>query len=403
MGSTRLRGAARFGAVVLVLVVMGGCTSSGRTPRVTGQPLSAATLAATPAHVAVPGASGTIGSGAADQGVARATAAPVTVDQITADYTYKNVLITPIAHLYGDFLDDFVILTVENGNTAPVKVVATSQINGYTSAATDTVTIAAGATEEIRQNPALTPTAIDGLSSEHQAELHVVLSYLDAGQARTVLDQTSTTMVSSRRDFPWAIDGFSQAEDFDLIAAMVTPTDPGVEDLIRKAANYDPSGAMTSGYDAEEDNNGTVLQRLSDVWQAETADYSLTYISTTISFAPGSSQRIRLPEEVLSEASGNCIELTLLYASVAEALGMQPAIIIVPGHAYVGIRVDDTNDSYYFVETTMIGQASFSDAATTGLSEWTEAQPHVLAAEQDYGWVDVRAQRANGVTPIPWH
>jgi hypothetical protein len=403
----------RFGAAALVLVMIAACSSAGPTP-----PLVPGTdhsgfgpgvlfpwtgPAASGVHVAVPDSSGAASSQSVASGAPRASSAAVTVDQISADYTYKSELITPLAHLYGSFLDDFVIITVTNGNSSPVKIVATSQVSDYTDQATDTVTVAGGATEEIRQNPGLTSTAIDGLNSEHQASLHVMVSYLDSGQPRTIIDQTSSTLVTSRRDFPWGIKGFTQQEDFELVVAMVTPSDPGVETLIRDAANYDPNKAMTSGYDSTGDTSGSVWQRLSDIWQAETNDFSLTYISTTITFSASSSQRIRLPAEVLDQASGNCIELTLLYAAVAEALNMQPAIILVPGHAYVAIRVDDTNDNYYFIETTMIGQATFKQAVAEGNSEWDEAQPHANAGEADYGWVDVAATRAKGIVPIPWH
>jgi hypothetical protein len=398
----------RFGAAALVLVVAAACSSAGATlpppidkPVASGPADSAAPLG-TGIHVVVPGSSGAAASQTVASGAPRATVAPVTVDQITADYTYKSELITPLAHLYGEFLDDFVIVTVKNGNTSPVRIVATSEISGYTSKASDTVTVPAGGTQEIRQNPRLTTAAIDGLNSEHQADLHIAVSYLEAGQPRIVLDQTSETLITSRRDFPWTIKGFTQQEDWNLVVAMVTPTDPGVEQLIRAGANYDPSGAMTSNYDSTGDESGSVWQRLSDIWQAETTDFSLTYISTTDSFASGSSQRIRLPGEVLDQASGNCIELTLLYASVVEALGMQPAIIMVPGHAYVAVRVDDTNDNYYFIETTMIGQATFKEAVTMGNSEWQKAQPYVSSGTEDYGWVDVPEARSNGIVPIPW-
>jgi len=401
----------RFGAAVLLLVVVVGCNSATVTPYnagpqatlASGGPAgSAGPVASGGVHVIVPESSGAAASQAVASGAPRATAAAVTVDQITADYTYKSELITPIAHLYGTFLDDFVIVTVENGNASPVKIVVASEISGYTDKATDTVTVPAGATQEIRQNPRLTTAAIDGLNSQHQADLHVVVSYLDAGQPRTIVDQTSPTLVTSRRDFPWTIKGFTQQEDWNLVVAMVTPTDPGVEALIRAGADYDPSGAMVSNYDSTNDESGTVWQRLSDIWQAETNDYTLTYIGTTDSFASGSSQRIRLPGEVLDQASGNCIELTLLYASVVEALGMQPAIIFVPGHAYVAVRVDGTNDNYYFIETTMIGQATFKQAVTTAVSEWQKAQPHVANGDPDYGWVDVADARSQGIIPIPW-
>jgi hypothetical protein len=390
---------ARSGAIALLLVAIAGCGDSGQTFS-TRPP---AGPHASGVRVVVPTASEAVGSGAIGSGAPRATGAAVTVDNITATYTFKLELITPLQNLYGNKLDDFVIATIVNHNASPVKIVVSSQINSYTDVVSETVTIAASGTTVVRQNPRLTPTAIDGLNSAKQADLHVVVSYLDNGQPRTVLDQTSSTLVTSRRDFPWTIKGFSQQDDYNLIAAMVTPTDPGVEKLIRTAANYDPNHAMTSGYDSSGDSSGSVSQRLSNVWDAETTDYKLTYIGTTDSFASGSSQRIRLPAEVLDQSSGNCIELTLLYASVAEALGMQPAIIFIPGHAYVAIRVDGTNDSYYFIETTMIGQATFTQATHEGLVEWTAAQDHVLNGDAEYGWVDIATQRTNGILPIPWH
>ena len=390
---------ARSGAIALLLVAVAGCGDSGQTFS-TRPP---AGPHASGVRVVVPSASNAVGSGAIGSGAPRATGAAVTVDNITAKYTFKLELITPLENLYGNKLDDFVIATIVNHNAAPVKIMVSSQINSYTDAVSETVTIAASGTAVVRQNPRLTPTAIDGLNSAKQADLHVVVSYLDNGQPRTVLDQTSSTLITSRRDFPWTIKGFSQQADYNLIAAMVTPTDPGVEKLIRTAANYDPNHVMTSGYDSANDTSGSVWQRLSDIWQAETANFKLTYISTTITFSASSSQRIRLPAEVLSQSSGNCIELTLLYAAVAEALNLQPSIILVPGHAYVAIRVDDTNDNYYFIETTMIGQATFKQSVAEGNSEWATAQPHLNAGEADYGWVDVAAARAKGIVPIPWH
>jgi hypothetical protein len=393
----------QVGALALVAIMLVACSSS----TVTWPPAISSAASAVPAgsgvHVAIPDASGATASQAVASGAPRATAGAVTVDAITADYTYKSELITPIAHLYGTFLDDFVIATVTNGNTSPVKVVVASEIADYTSKSSDTVTVAAGATQEVRQNPRLTTAAIDGLNSQHEADLHVTVSYLDAGQPRIVLDQTSPTLITSRRDFPWTIKGFTQQEDWNLVVAMATPTDPKVEELLRTAAKYDPNKASLSGYDSENDTSGSVWQRLSNIWQAEASDYNLTYVGTTDSFASGSSQRIRLPSEVLAQASGNCIELTLLYVAVAEAMGLQSAIIMIPGHAYVAIRLDTKNDSYYFIETTMIGAATFKDAAAEGNIEWTDAQPHVAASEANYGWVDVAQARADGIIPIPWH
>jgi hypothetical protein len=136
--------------------------------------------------------------------------------------------------------------------------------------------------------------------------------------------------------------------------------------------------------------------------QAEDQDYDLTYVSTMVSFGENTVQRMRLPAEVLDDKGGNCLELAVLYASAAEALRMEAAIIGIPGHAYVAIRKDQESARYYFIETTLIGGASFEDAVLLGQKEWGEAQPHLDAGDEGYDWITIPIAREKGITPIPW-
>ena len=148
---------------------------------------------------------------------------------------------------------------------------------------------------------------------------------------------------------------------------------------------------------------GSVWDRLEAIWKAEDEYYDLTYINTWVSFAPGSVQRIRLPADVLKERSGNCIELALLYASAAEALDLESAIILVPGHAYVAVRTDNINANYYFIETTLIGFTDFNTAVDEGSKNFEEAFPYIEAHEIPYGWITIANARQEGILPIPWH
>lgn len=404
----------RYGAAAVVALLVVGCSSSGATwpaLRPSGLPSPPAVGSGGPApsgaHVEIPVSTALPTSNVTEP--PRATVAPATVDQITATYTYRDTLITPLAHLYGkelsgsfNGLDDFVIVTIQNDNAEPVKVVVESQVINYTDKSTDTVDVDANSSAEVRQNPRLTSDAIDNLNSSHDADLHVVVSYLDNGEPKTVLDQTSTTTVTSRRDFPWKINGYTDQQIYEMLAVMVTPTDPGVEELISDAKKYDPEHAMTGGYESDQDSDGSVYQRLADIWQAEATDYGLSYVSTTVSFE-AATQRIRLPSEVLTQSGGNCIETSLLYASVAEALNMDSVVILIPGHAFVGISLDSTDESFYFIETTAIGAATFDDAVQYAGQEWQDAEPHLQAGDAQYGFLNVAQARADGITPIPWH
>jgi hypothetical protein len=324
------------------------------------------------------------------------------VDNIQVDYVYTDSLVTALYHLYGSVLDHFVDITLTNDGASAVKVIVQSEIEGYTTTSSNTVEIPAHDSVQIHQDPILVPEAVDKLNAQKPGAFHIRAVYVDNGKEETLLDETQQILIYSRRDFVW-IKGFTTQEEYELWAAWVTPNDPAVEKLIRAAANYDSTGSITSGYgDEEDDGDGSVWRRLEAVWQAESNDYHITYISTMTTFGPNSVQRMRLPAEVLDQASGNCVELAALYASVAEALGLETAIIRIPGHAFTAIRTDEVNSQYYFIETTMIGQADFADAVKEAGQEWDDAKPHFDANEEGYAWVTIPDARKKGILPIPW-
>ena len=333
-----------------------------------------------------------------------ATSVSASVDNIDVNYSYVDPLITVLFPLFGtNILDNYMDFTLTNRNPQPVRVMTVTEIPGYSDKASDTVDIPANGTVDVTENPRLTQASIDSLDIERPASLHVRVVYLQNGDEKLILDETKNITLTARRDFPWSITGFTQQEDFQLLAAMITPTDPSVEALIRDAANHTSNGVMVGGYGGDAlDSKGLVWDRLSALWDAEN-DYKLTYVNTTVTFAPGTYQRIRLPYEVLDQQSGNCIETTDLFASAVEALQMQPVLILVPGHAFVAVRMDDANNQYYIIETTLIGRATFDEAVTTGLQEFNDAQPHIVAGEEDYAWVDIAEARAAGINPLPWH
>lgn len=325
-------------------------------------------------------------------------------DLIDIDYLYTTELITVLYSLYGEILDDFSIVTLTNNNPAGVRVVIECEIVGYTTMAIDTVDINPGETIEVRQNPRLLPEALETLNSQKPADFHLTISIMEDGQKHLLLDQTHETLVYARRDFPWAIEGFTPEEVYDLLAAMVMPNDPAVEDLIRAAADYTDSGIISSGYSgASNDEDGKVWNRLEAIWEAQSRDYDITYVDTPVDFTPGSVQRIRLPAEVLEQRSGNCIELALLYASAAEALRLEAAIVLVPGHAFVAIRTDQEGGNYYSIETTLVGRSTLEEAVEIGGENFEEAMAHLEEGEDiSYGWVTIWTAREMGINPIPW-
>lgn len=333
-------------------------------------------------------------------GLAEAPSAPKA--QFDIHYVYVDPMATSLYHLYGTVLDDLITFTLTNNGPEDATLLVETQIDGYTTTSSDTVDVTSGETVEVRQNPRLIPERIDTLNAQHPGNLDVRITQLKEGEDDILLKESKEITLYSRRDMVW-IEDYSYQQEYELYAAWVTPNDPAVEELIRKAADYTESGIMTNGYGgAVHDENGTVWDRLQAIWQAEDNDYDLTYISTIVGFDQNWCQRVRTPYEVLSQRSGNCIETSLLYASAAEALKLEPALIFVPGHTYVAIRTDDQNASYYFIETTLIGRAGFSQAVDYAAASWEEDQPHVDAQDDEYAWVNINEAREKGILPMPW-
>ena len=63
--------------------------------------------------------------------------------------------------------------------------------------------------------------------------------------------------------------------------------------------------------------------------------------------------------------------LSLDHDLVGENLGMDPVVVLVPGHAYVGVRTAPTGDRYLYLDTALTGRATFEAAvqsAETGMA-----------------------------------
>jgi hypothetical protein len=115
------------------------------------------------------------------------------------------------------------------------------------------------------------------------------------------------------------------------------------------------------------------------------------------------SQHNRLPREVITGNTGLCLELSLLYASMLSAAGIDPIIFLIPGHAYPGFRM---NNQYYAIEATGIGGEGLGgitpveDAFNKGQKELSEFMQMAQAGDPRYTMVDVHTLNQQGATPM---
>jgi very-short-patch-repair endonuclease/preprotein translocase subunit Sec61beta len=198
-----------------------------------------------------------------------------------------------------------------------------------------------------------------------------------------------------------------------LLASFVTPNHPRVPELLRAVA--DRLAGLTGnraldGYQSESTERVLAqLAALYDVLQS----LQLTYVGLPASFEE-IGQKVRLIDQVLDEAMGNCLDLTLLIAACLEQMGLAPVLLLVKGHAFVGVWVEPDRFPDGLVQDTSRVRTSlqlkklvcFEATAITsspplGFAEAVRAAEQHLARDADFHCaIDVRVMRRELFRPL---
>ncbi|MCX7838879.1 MAG: discoidin domain-containing protein [Anaerolineae bacterium] len=329
-----------------------------------------------------------------------------TVERISVESTVWDI-VPYVYHLYGTFFDSMTQVTLKNQNAQAVKVRVEATVTNYTETGVKTVTVAPNAELVVELNPPLLPGVMERLTEAKSASLHVKVEYLKEGERRLIYEETIPTKVWSQGDVLLQDPRFHNPFIFE--ATLVTPADPTLDRILRNATKYAPGGVIIDGYGTEGDKDGKVYGNLKAIYRA-VADDGVIYVSAGIPFLSSEEkaqgyymQRIKLPYQVLATRSGMCIETSLLFASLYEKIGLDPIIIRMPGHAFLAVPVSKGSATYYFIETTWVGRASFETAINSGAKMFKQIKPYLAKDRRDnYFWLDISAMRQEGILPIPW-
>jgi hypothetical protein len=202
----------------------------------------------------------------------------------------------------------------------------------------------------------------------------------------------------------------------ELIAAYITPNHPYVYHVKRKAVEILEKQGLKAAFEGyQSSDQERVLQIMSAIYtalQSEEIVYS--------SLPPGYEevgQRLRLLNTIQQEKFGNCIDVSLLFAACLEAVDLNPILIVVRGHAFVGCWLQDdkfpevTNDDktaitkrlskgireMAAVESTSVckgNNTKFSEALNVAEAQLVEKEEFLLS-------VDVKRARALRIRPLP--
>ncbi|WP_088049434.1 DUF3320 domain-containing protein [Virgibacillus dakarensis] len=119
----------------------------------------------------------------------------------------------------------------------------------------------------------------------------------------------------------------------EIISSFITPNRPFIMEIVKQASEImqknTGSNAM-DGYQSGDPNR--VVSQLSAIFSA-ILSHNIAYANPPASFET-EGQKIRFPDLIKTQGLGTCLDLSLLYAACAEAVGIHPIIVFFSNHAF---------------------------------------------------------------------
>ena len=107
----------------------------------------------------------------------------------------------------------------------------------------------------------------------------------------------------------------------ELVAAFVTPNDECIAPVMTSASEYLKKWTQDPSFDGyQRKNPKRILDQVASIYSA-IKDLNITYSEPPASFE-NIGQRVRLCNKVLSQKFGTCLDLSLLFVSCMESVGL---------------------------------------------------------------------------------
>ena len=283
-----------------------------------------------------------------------------------------------------------VAVTVTNSADTSIQNRISVQVVGWSDEEIQDVELGAGKVGTYQ----FAPTFLPRLYRNHEIVAATALVTVRRMGGQLVYRTTVPLRLRSVDDIYWG----PNFEYAPFIASWVTPHDPWVERVLSRAKEFAP-GRRLPGY---ESSTNPAVQERSTYIQARAIYRALqsrgvSYVKSSMTFGKNLdiSERVRMPRESLDGIAANCIDGTVMYAALFENLGMEPVVVLVPHHAYVGVRVAPNSVAYLFIETALTGRASFDRAvraAQAGMKRYPASE--VIR-------IPIADARQAGIYPMP--
>jgi hypothetical protein len=262
---------------------------------------------------------------------------------------------------------------------------------------------------------------------------------------KTLGDKTETLQIRSINDCPYGVANSEETVDDEniengsadlgwMFAAYVNENHPYLDKILKEALATKIVDSF-AGYQADDPKD--VIRQVFAIWTA-VQKHGIKYSSVTD--VPGgsslvTSQFVRFLDQSITATQANCVDGSVMFASLLRKVGIDPFLVAVPGHMYLGFyitgREGDDDREFVGLETTLIGASEVDEPegeapealsalgeelsdAVTKTKAWKSFEAAIIdktneldktadkfdAGDPEYQMIDIAKAREDGIMPI---
>lgn len=262
-----------------------------------------------------------------------------------------------------------------------------------------------------------------------QRPINIIFSAIVDGTARPDINETYT--LRSINDCPLCITWDKEGRDITnlkfLFAAYVNENHPQVQEILKEALACH-TVPQFDGYLSE--NPDKVLDQIFSIWNAlQRRGIKYSNVAATTPGDTVFSQTVRFLDQSINDHQANCVDGSVLMASVLQKIGIKSYLVIVPQHCFLAFDLVPDNTSLPMgLETTMLGNNDITEVKKLGYLPRQELSKEykdsyktfnqalesgsadilkysrILQAKSNphFGLISIEDSRKQGIMPIPF-
>ncbi|MBN2452989.1 MAG: hypothetical protein JXB40_01835 [Candidatus Omnitrophica bacterium] len=199
------------------------------------------------------------------------------------------------------------------------------------------------------------------------------------------------------------MDSSGSANDVSyFFAAYVNENHPFIKKIMKEAIDAGRVDGF-SGYQGDGDDVKAEIEAIWDTLRKRGMHYSAMPASADDDDPYIDSQYVRLLGESINYGQANCVDGSVLMASIFRKIGLDVSLVELPDHMFIAVDLDEDGKETIYIETTALGDSTLDEAIEMGNEEYSEVKDKFDSEkeeDQEYNIINVQSARSMGIMPI---